>query len=128
MRFLNCSDQRAAFDQRVQRKHFISRQDVRNVRREQLLKTVMRHADDSTSLHLFVHELLLEQPSPVLFYKPVGEEDKKYNVPQNELLLVIATEFQIRLFERNVSSASQSEFNFYACRRGELCARTQPTT
>ena len=45
-------------------------------------------------------ELDLENPSPVLFYKPQGQKDPDhFNLAEDTFLLVLMTNFQAGLFE-----------------------------
>ena len=48
---------RQDFDQSVSRKHFLSTQDIRNVKRSVLERQIKRHENDATSVDIFVQEL-----------------------------------------------------------------------
>ena len=63
-------ENRESFDQIVSRRHFISRDDVNNVRVKVQDNLVQRHKDDATSVSLFISELQHESFSPVVVLSP----------------------------------------------------------
>jgi hypothetical protein len=92
-------------DAAVHRDHFITTQDVANLRTLDLEHGVRRHLDDMFSLHLLVMELIAEPESPVLYYKPPGKFDPTYpDLPTDELLLVLATVAMLDSIVSNVPS------------------------
>ena len=80
------------------RKHFITRQDCRNIVRKIKDFSHHRHSDDAVSVDRIVRELNLESPSPVIFYKPQGVEDPNLTLPVDSFFLCIMTDFQAQLF------------------------------
>ena len=68
---------RHTFEQKVSRKHFLSKQDIRNVKRSVLDRQIKRHENDAMSVAILVHELQNEPFNPILFYKPQGSESEK---------------------------------------------------
>ena len=66
------------FDQTVARKHYLTRQDVNNIRRKVKDTQVMWHQDNATSISLVVAELQQEPFNPVLVYKPQSMLDNQY--------------------------------------------------
>lgn len=92
---------RDEFDQTVARKHYLTRQDVNNIRRKVKDTQVMRHQDDATSVSLVVAELQQEPFNPVLVYKPQGVLDNQYpSLPMESFILIIQTEFQMQLYRK----------------------------
>ena len=82
------------------RRHFITRQDLRNITRKIRDFAHHRHSEDATSVDRIANELLREVPSPVLFYKPQNSRNAEYPCLQEEsFLFVLMTEFQAQLFE-----------------------------
>lgn len=79
-------------------KHFITRQDCRNIVRKLKNFTNHRHADDAISTDRIVRELKLENPSPILAYKPQGIDVDILTLPSDAFFLCIMTDFQALLF------------------------------
>ena len=91
--------QRNEFDKVVSRKHFITRQDCRNVCIKIRDFTNHRHTNDAVSVDRIVQELQLENPSPVIAYKPQGVLKEEYSLlRESNFLLVLMTPFQADLF------------------------------
>ena len=63
---------RQEFEDVVTRKHFITRQDCRNASRKTRDFTNHHHTNDAMSVDRIVQELQLEDPSPIVAYKPWG--------------------------------------------------------
>ena len=83
------------------RRHFITRQDCRNACRKVHDFTNHRHDNDAVSVDRIVKELQLEDPSPVIAYKPRGIKDERYPLLTEEnFLLILMTEFQATLFKK----------------------------
>ena len=92
---------RHAFGQVATRRHFVTRQDCRNICRKTRDFTNHRHDNDALSVDRIVKELQLEDPSPVIAYKPQGITNEQYPLlREDKFLLVLMTGFQARLFER----------------------------
>lgn len=68
---LGSRDKRDQFQAKATRKHFITR---RNIVRKVRDFSTHRHTDDAISVNRLVSELNMENPSPVLAYKPQGVE------------------------------------------------------
>lgn len=95
---LGSRSQRSKFRQKASRKHFITRQDCRNIVRKLRDFTNHRHSDDAVSVDRIVRELSKENPSPVIAYKPQGLHDADINLPSHTFFLCIMTELQAELF------------------------------
>lgn len=53
------------------------------------------------SVDRIVHELQLEDPTPVIAYKPCGKKDEKYPLLKEEnFFIVLMTEFQADMFAK----------------------------
>ena len=87
------------------RKHFLTKQDVRNVRVNVTDRLIMKHKEDAMSVHLLVEQLRQEPFNSVIIYKPQGVSDEKYPtlVPE-AFVLGIQTEFQLELYNRFANS------------------------
>ena len=89
------------FDEMATRRHFVTRQDCRNACRKVRNFTSHRHDNDAVSVDRIVKELQLEDPSPVIAYKPRGIKDERYPLLMEEnFLLALMTEFQASLFQK----------------------------
>lgn len=89
---------RNTFHTSASRKHFITRQDCRNIVRKLKDFANHRHADDAISTDRIVRELNLENPSPIVAYKPQGIEVDGLTLPSDAFFLCIMTDFQAQLF------------------------------
>ena len=86
------------------RKHFLTTQDVRNIKRKVQENIIIKHEDDATSVSLAVEELRQEPFNPVLAFKPQGVELPEFPLlPKQTFLLVIQTKFQMQLFQQHAS-------------------------
>ena len=91
---------RQEFEDVVTRKHFITRQDCRNASRKTCDFTNHRHTNDAMSVDRIVQELQLEDPSPIVAYKPQGVLNADYPLLQeSNFLLVLMTPFQADVFQ-----------------------------
>ena len=95
---LGSRTKREDFMKNASRRHFITRQDCRNVGRKLADFSKHRHTDDAISVDRLIRELNHESPSPIIAYKPQGISDTKYNLPNDSFFLVIMSEFQAKLF------------------------------
>ena len=94
-------DQRHTFDEMASRRHFITRQDCRNACRKVRDFTNHRHGNDALSVDRITRELQLEDPSPVIAYKPCGSKDERHPlVKEDNFLFVLMTDFQANLFRK----------------------------
>lgn len=75
--------QRTAFSEQAMRRHFITRQDCRNIGRKVKEFSTHRHSDDAISVHRVVRELHEESPSPVLAYKAQGVVSSEIALPDD---------------------------------------------
>ena len=92
---------RDEFDETVARKHFLTRQDVNNIRRKVQDNQVIRHEDDATSVSIRIAELQQEPFNHILVYKPQGMSDNQYpSLPMESFILVMQTEFQMQLYRK----------------------------
>lgn len=66
------------FDQTVSRKHYLTKQDVRNISAKVTDNLVKKHKEDALSVQLTVEELQQEPFDPVLIYKPQGVTNPNY--------------------------------------------------
>ena len=99
MRKLEADKGRDKFSEQVQRKHFVTRRDLLNLRRKVCHLTATRHQEDAISVDYLVQEFRQEEYDPILLYKP---QDKIVStLPQlsaDSYLLVVQTKFQMELF------------------------------
>ena len=79
---------RYEYKNRVSRRHFITRQDLRNITRRIQDFARHRHSEDGTSVDRIARELAEEDPSPVLFYKPQNSKNADYPCLQEESFFV----------------------------------------
>lgn len=99
--------QRKTFSEAALRRHFVTRQDCRNACRKIRDFANHRHKNDALSVDRIVKELKIEEPCPVIAYKPCGKKDKNYPLLREEnFLIVIMTDFQADIF---------SQFSTMAC-------------
>ena len=89
------------FNQTVGRKHYLTRQDVSNIKRKLHDNQVIRHQDDATSVSIRVAELQQEPFNPILLFKPQGEPDSQHPTLSIEsFILIMQTEFQMQLYRK----------------------------
>ena len=87
---------RQDFDQTVSQKHFLSTQDIRNIKLSVQENQVKRHENDATSV---VQELEMEPFYPVLVYKRQGMVMPEYpTLGSDSFVLAIQTEFQMKMY------------------------------
>ena len=92
---------RQDFDQAVSRKHFLTKQDVRNARRSVLDGQIKRHENDAMSVNILVQELQQEPFDPILIYKPQGMLKEEYpTLSRDSFILAVQTEFQVDLYRK----------------------------
>lgn len=89
---------REKFTEKASRRHFITRQDCRNIGRKIRDFSQHRHADDAISVDRIVRELCSEPKSPILLYKAQGADKPEIELPTNTFIIAIMTEFQAQLF------------------------------
>ena len=95
-------NKRHQFEGTVSRKHFLSCQDVRSIKRKVDKDQVMRHCNDAPSILMRVNELRQESFNPVLIYKEQGVPDTLHsNLPEDSFVLAVQTEFQQKLYIEN---------------------------
>ena len=93
--------QRQNFDQTASRRHFITRQDCRNVCQKIRNFSNHRHKNDALSVDRIVCELQMEDPSPVIAYKPCGVKNENHPLlKEDNFFLVIMTKFQADMFAK----------------------------
>ena len=91
---------RHQYEERVSRKHFVTRQDLRNITRAVRSYSHHRHCEDAISVDRIVAELSQENPASVIAYKCQGSPHPEYPTLQDDtFLLVIMTSYQSQLFE-----------------------------
>lgn len=92
---------RQDFNQCVSRKHYLTTQDIRNVKRSVLDGQVKRHENDATSVDILVHELQQEPHDPILIYKPQGTVMDEYpKLRKESFVLAVQTKFQMELYQK----------------------------
>lgn len=92
---------RQDFDQTVSRKHYLSNQDVRNIRRSVVDGKIKRHENDATSVDILVRELQQEPFNPILIYKPQGVVNDEYpTISKDSFIVAVQTEFQVDLYRK----------------------------
>lgn len=92
------------FEAEAKRKHFVTKQDITNVRVRVKDWTVVRNQEDAMSVDLFVRELQQENYNPILLYKCQHANDPAYpTMPKESFLLALQTEFQKQLYDKHAS-------------------------
>lgn len=95
---------RAEFQNESTRKHFVTKQDIANVRRKVKDQSVIRNREDAVSVDMFVNELQKEPYNPVLLYKRQHESSPSYpSLPKESFVLAMQTEFQKDCYQRYAS-------------------------
>ena len=90
---------RKQFREEVTRKHLITRQDCRNITRRVRDFSSHRHAEDAISTDRIVHELQMENPTPVLLYKQQFQASPDHpTLTEDTFLIVVMTRFQVEMF------------------------------
>lgn len=90
---------RKKFRKEVTRKHFITRQDCRNITRRVRDFSSHRHTEDAISTDRIVHELQKENPTPVLLYKQQFQASPDHpSLTKDTFLIVVMTPFQAEIF------------------------------
>ncbi len=97
-----CRSARARFDAGVDRSTFVSRQDVRNALHAIQAEESYLDMGDSVSFDAAVHALCNESDSPVLCYKPASMQDSFFRIPDEEVVLILASHFQLDAIEKHV--------------------------
>ena len=69
---------RYQYKDQVRQWHFITRQDLCNITRRIQDFARHRHSEDATSVDRIARELAQEDPSPVLFYKPLNSKNAEH--------------------------------------------------
>ena len=86
---------RAEFQNESTRKHFMTRQDITNVRVKVKDLTVIRNREDAVSVDMFVNELQKEPYNPILLYKRQHDSNPSYSsLPKESFVFAMQTEFQ----------------------------------
>lgn len=90
---------RHQYDEQVNRKHLLTRQDLRNITRAVRSYRHHRHSEDAISVDRIVSELSQESTPPVIAYKPQGSKHNNYpTLHESTFLLVLMTAYQSQLF------------------------------
>ena len=96
---------RQNFDATVKQRHLISKQDIANIKRKVVDSSIMRHADDATSVNLLVNELRGEPYDPVLLYKPQHTTSPEFvAIPRDVFILAIQTQWQKEVYGKHAST------------------------
>ena len=95
---------RAQFQHEATGKHFVSKQDIANVRMKVRDLTVIRNQQDAVSVDMFVSELQFEPFNPILVYKRQHISDPQHpTLPKESFLLAIQTEFQKHCYQQHAT-------------------------
>ena len=107
---------RSEYLQQVNKTHFITRQDCRNIVRN---LSNHQHENDAISVDRIIKELQQESPSPVIFYKHQQCELPRSQLGADTFLLLLMTQFQADIYahfaEKIVcfdSTHGTNEYNF----------------
>ncbi|XP_049845279.1 uncharacterized protein LOC126298004 [Schistocerca gregaria] len=80
------------------RVHLLSKQDIRNIRKEYKLDDSSAHQDDATSVDLWVRQQeRLGKDSLVIYYKAQGTEDNGNKLLESDFMIVLMTEYKFYL-------------------------------
>ena len=92
---------RSEFIQRVSRKHFLNKRDIRNIRVKVQGRLVIRHQDDAQSVCLAVSELQQVPYNPIMAFKVQGKLDPIHStLPEDTFVLAIQTKFQRDMYRK----------------------------
>lgn len=83
---------------KMERVHLITRKDITNIERTYGLQGGKRHADDATSVYLWVEEMNKKGASPVLIYKQQGKA--MANLLDNDFVLALQTPLQAKMLKK----------------------------
>ena len=98
-------DKRDSFDQAVSRRHFLTKNNINNIRVKVNDGMIKRHKDDSMSVTMVVTELKEEPFNPILVFKPQGSQDPGFPTLSAEtFILAIQTQFQMELYRQYAST------------------------
>ena len=82
----------------VTRKDIITKQDIRNIKRQYNIGGVQRHKEDQLSVCAWVEEMEALDNNPIIAFKPQGKEcDGSLGVGRDDFILAIQTQFQRQL-------------------------------
>ena len=83
---------RAEFQNESTRKHFVTRQDIVNVRVNIKDLTIIRNQEDAVSVDMFVNELQKEPYNPILLYKRQHDSNPSYSsLPKESFVFAMQT-------------------------------------
>ena len=83
------------------RKHFVTRQDIDNVRVKIKDLTVIRNREDAVSVNMFVNELQKEPYNPVLLHKWQHDSRPIYpSLPKELFVFAMQTGFQKECYQQ----------------------------
>ena len=92
---------RQDFAQTVSRKHFITKQDVRNTRRSVSDRLIKRHDNDAMSDSILVREIQQKPFNPVLIHKPQGMILEEFpTLAKKSSVLAVQREFQMEIYRK----------------------------
>ena len=83
-----------SIDGEIKHDHFVSLKDIHNIQTQYNIEGIQRHANDHSSVKIWVEEMKSQPYNPILLYKPQGELENGSNLGLEDFLLCIQTEFQ----------------------------------
>ncbi|XP_049802522.1 uncharacterized protein LOC126236912 isoform X1 [Schistocerca nitens] len=98
------------------RVHLLSKQDIRNIRKEYKLDDSSAHQDDATSVDLWVRQQeCLGKDSPVIYYKAQGTEDNGNKLSESDFMIALTTEYQQKMAKKVLidSTHGTNRYKFY---------------
>ena len=85
--------------------HLLTRKDITNIEKAYGLKVAQRHADDATSVNVWVTEIMSQEGNPIILYKQQGEpQPLECNyLSKEEFVLALQTPLQANMMKKHAN-------------------------
>ena len=85
--------------------HLLTRKDITNIAKAYGLKVAQRHADDATSVNMWVTEMMSQEGNPIILYKQQGEpQSPEYNnLCKEDFVLALQTPLQANMMKKHAN-------------------------
>ena len=94
-------DVHSSVSHNFKRVHLLQRKDIHNIERIVKLDGGQRHHDDATSVAAWVEEMRgMGDDNVVHYYKPQSADDGKTGLKREDLLIVLQTPIQAKMFKK----------------------------
>ena len=88
---------RDSLGKEFQRIHLLTRKDITNIEKAYGIKIAQRHADDATSVNMWVEEVKSHDSNPVILYKQQGQPPECDNLCNEDFVLAVQTPLQANI-------------------------------